>query len=76
MLYVPIDPEIVLCSDPTNSGNTFRLGYAVSQARLASLKAEVRQHQKASSVVKGLNLCGLQYVNFPSLRATLVVAIL
>ena len=38
--------------------------------------AKVRQCQKVSSVVKWLNICGLQYVNFLSLKATLIVAIL
>ena len=77
-----------MCSDPTARQGarltshypTFFVSKNLSSKQLAptediQLKSD-NTTQKATSVVKGLNIYGLQYVNFPSLRSTSIVAIL
>ena len=83
-----ISSKIVLCSDPTTRVGarltspypTFFVSKNLSSKQLApteniQLKSD-NATQKVSSVVKGLNIYGLQYVNFPTLKSTSIVAVL
>ena len=68
-----------LCWNPlTFPYPIFLLAQNLTSKQIASTDntAKVRQCQKVSYVVKGLNIYDLQYINFSSLRATSIVAIL